>query len=244
MSDNSNEKKMAETGTVAVPPVKRKSIVPFAVAIVIVLLVIFAFMSFLNAQKTHRQIAELGRRITVLQESSERISGRVLAVEKELTRRALKQRRNRLTRSLRALRDLKPLLGGNPKLVAQVDGLVAALGNEKKQLELKLRGNRRNPAAGPSADATSEVTPCPCPQAGSEACPKREAAPRTECSNGVCRLVPAPAESGAFALVPAAPQQPAIAAGGGPGTGRAPVRKLKPDNWWTRFINQRIFGGD
>jgi len=257
VSDTSNEKKVAETGSEAVPPAKRKSIVPFAVAIIIILLTVFVVMSFLSAQKAHKQMVELGRRITALQESGDRISGRVLAVEEELMRRSLKQRRSRLTRSLRALQDLKPLLRSNRQLAAQVDGLMAALGNEKKQLELELCGDQARPVCPGTGDTASASTPClqngsqpcPCPQAGSEACPKPVKAVRTECSNGVCRLVPAtaaasgPVEAGAYALVPAAPQHPEISAGGGHGADGS-VKKPKIDNWWSRFINLRIFGGN
>jgi hypothetical protein len=50
--------------------------------------------------------------------------------------------------------------------------------------------------------------------------------------------------SGAFALVPAAASQhPERPAENGPGAGRS-IKKPRLDNWWSRFINLRIFGGN
>ncbi len=224
------------------PPVKRtrNDIYPFAVVAAIVVLLVLVVMGFLSSQKLHKQVVVLERQIEALQESGKKAEGQLQVLADELAVRALRQRRNRVRKAMRALDDLKPVVQEGSDLAGQVKSLLAGLQLEDERLGREV--GRTHPRvtvsglarpAAPGAVSTGNLQPAPR---------------HLECANGVCRLVP---ETGNrkdrdYTIKVAVSPNPAPEKSSAAGHVAVPPSSPAPkaETWWTRFINLRLFGGN
>lgn len=224
MSEEKVEKRV-ESGD-AVPKnssEKKKSggIVPFVAIILFGFLALAVISGFLNNQKLHKQIVDIERKVTTLQEGDKEIGSRVLALEDELVVISLKGRLAKIKRSAGALVNLKSLISDNQELVAKVQGLVDDLNGEEKKLEQEISGSKPKEF---KASRPCQQQPC-CQRCPEPVVIMHPPIPQSSAAT--------PALTQAVQAHTAAHSKPEI---------KTPDVDEQGNSWWYKFINLRLFG--
>ena len=218
-----SEEKVENSGTVPEKGSEKKrggGAFSFVAIILAGLLALAVISVFLNNQKLHKQIVDLDRQLTTLQEGEKEMGNRVLALEDEMVVLNLKRRLTKIRNSVKDLLNLQSLMADNQELVARVQGLVDDLSGEEKKLEREIAGTT------PKVFQASR----PCPQTCYQRCPEPV----------VIMHPPIPQQNAApVAHAPAAPALAPVHATPKLGT---PAAGASPNSWWSKFINFRLFG--
>ncbi|MCD6292920.1 MAG: hypothetical protein J7M09_05625 [Deltaproteobacteria bacterium] len=220
MSEETTDKKVEKSTTATKPadPEKQKSkAITFVAIIVLGLLVLAVISGFLNNQKLNKQLVDLDRQLTTLQDGEKVLGTRVLALEDELVVLSLKRRLAKVKNALKDLQNLQNLMADNQDVVTKVQGLVDDLGGEETKLVQEISGS------APKAFQPSRTCPQPCYQR----CPE----------SIVIMHPPIPQSKGASPALVAAVTTPTKTH-----TQAAPKLQTNPDSWWSKFIHLRIFG--
>jgi len=218
VSEEKIEKKVEGSDTIPEKKIEKKrsgGVFSFIIIIIVCLLALAVITVFLNNQKLHKQIVDLDRKVVSLQEGDKELGNRVLALEDELVVLGLKGRLAKVRNSVKALLDLQGLMADNQELVTTVQGLVDDLGGEEKKLEQEIAGTT------PKVFQASR----PCPQPCYQSCPEQV----------VIMHPPIPQHKAAPAVSAHAPAYATTPV-------ETPVGGEKPDTWWSRFVNLRLFG--
>lgn len=223
MSEEKVEKKVENSGTASDKEEQKKKsggIFPFVAIIFVGLLALAVISVFLNNQKLHKQVVDVGRKVATLQEGDKELGNRILALEDEFVVLSLKGRLAKVRNSVKELLNLQNLMADNQELVTKVQGLVDDLGGEEKKLEQEIAGT------APKVFQASR----PCKQTFYQHCPE----PR------IIMHPPIPQQKGASpALTKAASAHATAHAVPKAGSLQSGTN---PDSWWWKFIHLRLFG--
>ncbi len=223
MSEEKADKKVENSDTVSQKgSLKKQNGKAFSfVAIIVVGLLALAVISvFLNNQKLHKQIVDLDRQFTTLQEGEKALGNRVQALEDELVVLSLKRRLVQVKKSVKHLQDLQSLMADNQEMVVNVQRLVDDLGGEEKKLGQEIDGST------PKVFQPSRSCPQPCYQR----CPEPVVIMHPPISQTKGASPALTQAATAHAKAHSAPKAKTLATG------------ANPDSWWSKFIHLRLFG--
>ena len=228
-----DEKKVEKkSAAVAEAPVKveeqkkNSNLLPLIAIILACLMAVAVVFMFLNSQKLNKNVVDLSRQLTTLQNEEKEVGQRVLALEDELVVMGLKHRLNKIKKSRKNLVSLKAVLSDNPEMVKKVQALVDDLRAEQQRLKGEISGSAHKkfrssrPLHGAAVLSRQPAAYQCCPKSG-----KCVLLPNNENVKLPVHAAPVPVQHGSVHA--AAKTLPA---------------EVKPQTGWSKFINTRLFG--